>query len=358
MGNNLLGRIEEWRRKLLDLTNRNQLVSCKIGPRAAVRLEHPSPGPVWSGLLGGADLTFAWKRELVPDANESGDDSNAPPQLSLFGSKEEGPPPVEPRITLEQCLGSRALSPNHLLTDLQDRALGNRLNRMSLNARTALSEQGVNVLFVAFGFLKWFEAEHRDEPRLSPLLLVPVCLERIGATAPWKLSLYEDEITPNFCLQELMKRDFRLELPEADPQSLLDDEQARERYESAIREAVRNESGWEVLSDAVLGQFSFQKLAMYDDYGRHATEIAEHEHCRRIAGDDSTPPPFAVAIPSPAKFDAEVHPSKLHTILPCDASQLEAILAIKSGASLVLDGPPGTGKSQTIANVIAVYLGG
>ena len=48
-----------------------------------------------------------------------------------------------------------------------------------------MSEQGVNVLFVAFGFLKWFEAEHSDEPRLSPLLLVPVCLERIGATAPW-----------------------------------------------------------------------------------------------------------------------------------------------------------------------------
>ncbi len=153
-----------------------------------------------------------------------------------------------------------------------------------------------------------------------------------------------------------MKRDFRLELPEADPQTLLDDEQARERYESAIRDAVRNESGWKVLSDAVLGQFSFQKFAMYDDYGRHATEIAEHEHCRRIAGDDSTPPPFAVAIPSSARFDAEVHPSKLHTILPCDASQLEAILAIKSGASLVLDGPPGTGKSQTIANVIAECL--
>ena len=290
-------------------------------------------------------MTFAWKRELVPDANESGDDNNAPPQLSLFASKGEGPPPVEPRITLEQCLESRALSANHLLTDLQDRAFGNRLNRMSLNARTALPEHGVNVLFVAFGFLKWFEAEHSDEPRLSPLLLVPVCLERIGATAPWKLSLYEDEITPNFCLRELMKRDFRLELPEVDPLALLDDEQAREKYETAVRDAVRNESGWEVLSDAVLGQFSFQKLAMYDDYGRHATEIAEHEHCRRIAGDDSTPPPFALAIPSPARFDAEVHPSKLHTILPCDSRQLEAILAIKSGASLVLDGPPGAGKS-------------
>jgi hypothetical protein len=102
---------------------------------------------------------------------------------------------------------------------------------------------------------------------------------------------------------------------------------------------VRNELGCELLSDAVLGQFSFQRLATYDDNGRHATEIAEHEHCRRIAGDDSTRPSLAVAIPSPGRFDTEVHPSKLPTILPCDSSQLEAILAIKSGASLVLDGP-------------------
>ena len=92
------------------------------------------------------------------------------------------------------------------------------------------------------------------------------------------------------------------------------------------------------------------------DYGRHATKIAEHEHCRRIAGDDSTPPSFAEVIPPPARFDAEAHPSKRHAVLPCDASQLEAILAIKSGASLVLDGSPGTGKSQTIANVIAECL--
>ncbi len=95
-----------------------------------------------------------------------------------------------------------------------------------------------------------------------------------------------------------MKRDFRLALPEVDPQALLDDEQARERYETAVRDAVRHESGWEVLSDAVLGPFSFQELAMDDD-GRHAIKLAEHEHCRPIAGDASTPPPFAFRSPRP-----------------------------------------------------------
>ena len=83
---------------------------------------------------------------------------------------------------------------------------------------------------------------------------------------------------------------------------------------------MRNESGWEVWSHAVLGQFRFQELAMGDD-GWHANEIAEHVYCRRIAGDDSTPTPLAVAIPPPARFDAEAHPSKRHTTLPCDARQ-------------------------------------
>ena len=95
------------------------------------------------------------------------------------------------------------------------------------------------------------------------------------------------------CLRELLERDFREELPEVDPLALPDDEQGRERDESAVRDAVRNESGREVLRDAVLGHFSFQELAMDDDYGRPATEIAVPVHFRRIAGDVSTPPSFA-----------------------------------------------------------------
>ena len=149
----------------LALNSNMRTVTVELGERQEMA-HRLSPRPVTRTLRS------------VRVTSDTGDDNSEPPQLSLFASKVEGLPLVEPRITLEQCLESRAL------TDLQDRALGNRLNRMSLNIRTALSEQGVNVLFVAFGFLKWFEAEHSDESRLSPLLLVPVCLERIGATAP------------------------------------------------------------------------------------------------------------------------------------------------------------------------------
>ena len=94
--------------------------------------------------------------QATSDFTRAHGSAGASPSLSQQAAKVEGRPLVEPRITLKQCLESRALSSNHLLTDLQDRALGNRLNRMSLNSRTALSEQGVNVLFVAFGLLVAF----------------------------------------------------------------------------------------------------------------------------------------------------------------------------------------------------------
>ena len=40
-----------------------------------------------------------------------------------------------------------------------------------------------------------------------------------------------------------------------------------------------------------------------------------------------------------------------------DASQHSAIIDVMKGENLVIEGPPGTGKSQTIANIIANALG-
>ena len=106
----------------------------------------------------------------------------------------------------------------------------------------------------------------------------------------------------------------------------------------------------------ILGTFNFQKLAMWQDLGDNRDRIAAHDLCRAIAGDETAPVSAAAELPAPEDFDDRVHPKDVHTILDSDSSQLEAILAAKSGMSLVLDGPPGTGKSQTIANIIAESL--
>jgi len=52
----------------------------------------------------------------------------------------------------------------------------------------------------------------------------------------------------------------------------------------------------------------------------------------------------------------EADPSEVLTPLPCDSSQYSAVAESDKGTTFVLHGPPGTGKSQTITNIIANAL--
>jgi hypothetical protein len=119
---------------------------------------------------------------------------------------------------------------------------------LSLNARTSIEEQGVNILYVAFGLLQWYEAPHSDEVILAPLLLLPVCLNRPGVGELWTLQPYENEIVENQCLKEMLRSSFRLELP---AYSVSDDEDMAPdpfEYFKRIRKflaSVRPEIAWE-----------------------------------------------------------------------------------------------------------------
>lgn len=360
--------IEDWRKRLLDLSKRNRLVNCKIGARAAMEIVHPAPESVWQHLVvDDGTMSFAWKRDLLDE--EDDEDS---PQLSLFlgesksqngedsaeGTSDKGVQPVAKGAEMEECLASPFLREEHLLTHMTDQTLGSRLKRLSLNAKTTIAEQGINVLYLTFGLLRWYESPSSDVPLFAPLLLVPVKLDRAGPDAPWKISLYEEEIAPNHCLRELLISNYRLELPEV-PENVLENAGDRAAFLKSVSEVVQvptAHSRWEVMDRVLLATFSFQKLAMWQDLGNNRDRIAAHDLCRAIAGDDSAPVSASRDLPAIEDFDEQIHPKDIHTILDSDSSQLEAIVAAKSGMSLVLDGPPGTGKSQTIANIIAESL--
>ena len=95
---------------------------------------------------------------------------------------------------------------------------------------------------------------------------------------------------------------------------------------------------------------------MWNDLGNNQDQIVEHELCRAIAGDQPSSLTVPEGLPKARDLDAVARPAMTYHILDSDSSQHEAIEAAKRGASLVLDGPPGTGKSQTIANIIAELL--
>jgi very-short-patch-repair endonuclease len=350
--------IEAWRTLLLDTTKRNRLINFKTGRGGGVALVHPDPGELWHRLLvADSALTFPWRRDLIDLPNEAGqpgqDDAA---KLAVFDPTEP-PDPDQAQDVLEQCRHSPRVSPGHLLTDLPDPELARRLTRLALNARDSLTEQGVTTLFVAFGFLRWFESADSQAEIRSPLLLVPVRLEREAVDAPWRLAAGDEEILPNHTLAQLLAAEFRLSLPAWDEEAAdPGDPGWRTGYFGEVERSVRHHPRWEVLDEAALGTFAFQKLAMWEDLGRNRERIGQHDLCRAIAGDSGVALRCPANLPRADELDQRIDPRETHHILDADSSQHEAIAAAVRGASLVLDGPPGTGKSQTIANVIAESL--
>jgi very-short-patch-repair endonuclease len=352
----IAARIEAWRTQLLDTTKRNRLIGFKSGRTGGISLLHPDPGDLWHRLVASdAPLTFVWKRDLIdlpPDPGVADADGG----MALFDPA--GAADHEASLkALDLCRRSPRLRDDHLLTDLPDRRLAARLTRLALTSRESLTEQGVAILYVAFGFLRWFESPDSQVGIRAPLLLVPVRLERDSVAAPWSLRAEDEDILPNHSLAQLLASDFQLRLPlpeeeAADP----DDPTWRTRYYGEVERRVRHHPRWEVLDEAALGTFGFQKLAMWDDLDRNRGRITAHDLCRAVAGDPAVGLRQPADLPTAQELDRKADPVDTYHILDADSSQHEAIEAAKRRASFILDGPPGTGKSQTIANIIAESL--
>ncbi|HEY7021627.1 MAG TPA: DUF4011 domain-containing protein [Ktedonobacterales bacterium] len=251
-----------------------------------------------------------------------------------------------------------------------------RLTRLRTQARDDLNNRGVNTLYVAFGLLEWKEASTSEEIIRSPLLLVPVALDRAGALGHFALQrLAGEETELNPTLRHKFQHDFGIALPEF---ATLDDELTNARAaEEAPGQAKRKEPTLDealqelerriaagrsrlpysrVLKTVHLGRFSFQKLAMYQDIQRNFEQFLDHPMLQVITN-DRAPEPNPQGAYAANELDDKVAPATIHEVLQADSSQQEAIVAAKAGMSFVLQGPPGTGKSQTIANIIAECLG-
>src|SRR6266446_5710822 len=101
-----------------------------------------------------------------------------------------------------------------LQTAMTEERLFLHLLKMQAEAESFIQEQGVNVLFLALGFLHWFEADSSDKTRKAPLLLVPVHLKRGGSKEAFRLEYSGDDLVQNLSLAAKLKTDFALELPQ------------------------------------------------------------------------------------------------------------------------------------------------
>lgn len=246
------------------------------------------------------------------------------------------------------------LTDNQLETRLGADALQKKLLKIAREAQTAEEESGVNILYLALGFLTWFEDKSSAVAREAPLILLPVELVRNQRTSTYELRVRDDELVTNLPLQQRLRDDFGVLLPELDP----DDTWAPSAYFAQVETAVATKPEWRVEGDAIqLGFFSFAKLLMYRDLAVDVWPdgaLAGHPLTRGLLyeGFGADIPLF----PEGARLDAVLPPAKMVHVVDADASQARVIEEARAGRNLVVQGPPGTGKSQTITNIIAAAV--
>lgn len=333
-------KLDAWQRKLLDLTTRNRLLHL---PRTAkaIWLVCPQPGRV-------EDLLAAHKTLRIV----------AMPRKDI-GGRDDEIYAVRHGQSLDEEYARQALERMELLSAMDRAKLDSYVIDLYRKSRADLEEGGSNTLFLAIGFLRWKKSEKDPKSYDAPLILLPVKLERSSVRHPVRLTMLDDEPQFNQTLLELLRHDFNLEVPELQGE-LPADESGIDitGVLTTMRRAVRDMPGFEVVPDVALSTFSFAKYLMWRDLRDRTAELMQNgivQHLLQHKFGEAGPYAKGVFLRE-SELDQKLDPADLFLPLPADSSQLAAVVASASGKSFVLDGPPGTGKSQTIANMIAHNL--
>ena len=240
-----------------------------------------------------------------------------------------------------------------LKADLTPSELQKRLFYIDQQSKTMVQEQGYNILYIALGFLEWIDKKKPRQKNLAPLILIPVALERKKVGNSFSLSWTGEDIQNNISIQAKL-REAGIELPKFEQTSYIE---GVNQYLSEVKKAIRPFGKWDVKDDVALGFFSFTKFVMYND-------LNPESWSKDV---DLTKNELIQAIFNPSKnvyedtfeeddVDEKLHYKTMYQVLDADSSQIAAIENVKAGHNLVVEGPPGTGKSQTIVNLIAELI--
>jgi hypothetical protein len=325
-----------WERKLLDLSLRNNLLNLRI-TKTTVQLISVNLTGLEDALANGSEYGLLGKPM---------DWDNPLRNAGLYQSLNQSDPIMD--------LVKHEFAQKRLRTYLPENELTVSLTNLYRAAKLSLEENGANTLFIALGVLKWYETSVSEKPRYAPLLLVPIEIIKKSAQKGYVIRSREEETMMNITLLEMLRQDFGINI--GGLETLPKDESGVDvkTVFNIIRQSIMSKKGWDVEEQAFIGTFSFSKFIMWNDIHNNADKLTKNKIVSSlIAGkiewnvDDSM---------TSEHLDKALHPSQIALPISTDSSQLEAIQAAVNGHSFVLHGPPGTGKSQTITNIIANAL--
>jgi transcription elongation GreA/GreB family factor len=395
-------RIEKLRPKLLDLSRRNPLVATRLSPRSSslVRVVDELPDVIANYLFSGErrmrlvplppveqdprdeqsrDFQDALSHARVTDPeyltgleklNGRDDEEAAEIARHLERSLRDrlrvelgmGARQAKDDVTLVQHARNNEIAPSYDLpteehedgrhtdddiqTLLLPADLERKLNSILSRSRTWTQETGINVLHAAFGFVEWTEP-NASESSFAPLVLLAVEIEKVKAGGGYEFRVTGvGEPETNLVFAEKLKVDFGIDLQKFSSGSL-------EQYFSDLGAPARLK--WKIRRQIAFGIFPSARMAMYLDLDTSKAEFEKSQIVTRLlaGGSSAGPTPFA------GEHDVdepEIERQVPYLVLDADSSQFSTIVDVSSGTNLAVEGPPGTGKSQTIVNVIAAAI--
>lgn len=327
-----LEKTDIWSRNLLDLTLRNSLINFKMN-KSALQLLVYDIASLEDELATSNKFTIIAKPENLTTSNSN----------EIFFKANT--------IKLHyKRLVDADFKENRIRSFLTEYMLKKQLKDLYRKAKTALEENGSNSLFLAIGFLSWNDQKNMDTNYIAPILLLPLSIERKTASSNIQLELSEDEPQLNVTLVEYLKQKFNIDLRHLINLPKDDKGIDIKKVIVSVRHAIMDKKGWDVEEIAVISNFSFKKFVMWNDLQLRRNEIISNSNVEALITGNYKLNRSIENIEA-QRIEREVKPYDLKIGSLVDSSQLEAIKASEI-SSFVLHGPPGTGKSQTITNMI------
>lgn len=335
------------RENLLDLSMRNRLLNFRPRKTDIEVVDEISTEIYDILVLKEQKMEFLPKEEIEEDLDK--DDEKEDNESDLTEEESdllwELPPP------------DREVDDRHkdkfLQTKLNPKELQKRLFKINQQANSAFEEQGYNILYLALGLLEWSESKHSNKMHKAPLILIPVQMQREGVRRSFKISYNHEDILTNISLKAKLS-DQSIELPYFE---MPEDKTGIYDYFDKVSELIRHMDDWNVQNNINLGFFSFSKFVMYQDLDMENWPEEFTFKDSPIINELFNPTDHKnETIFDPDTVDDFLTFKNTYTVLDADSSQIAVIEDAKAGKNLVVEGPPGTGKSQTIVNLIAELI--